>query len=168
MDLALFETGNGGDFQENGNDLLVIEGFGQMIYLALFGGNVEAITKDKLPTELAEDYWGNNLFFPQNESVQFNSRTEKALNETPLTSAGRVIIQNAVNADLDFMKDFAEISVTVEIFDPNMCKITINANQPENLQGRNPEAYRAYVYIWDGTKLSLGDFSTFDFNNDFL
>jgi hypothetical protein len=77
MDIALLETGNGGDISINGNDLGTMKGWGNMPYLAMFGGNPESVTRDRLPTIQAFDYWGNNLLWEQDASIQYNSLTEK-------------------------------------------------------------------------------------------
>lgn len=168
MDLAFQETNNGGDLQLKGNDLFVIEGWGNMPYLAMFGGNPDAVTRERLPAEQAFDWWGNNLLMPQDQSKQFNSLLEKALMEIPLTSNGRIQIQKKVLEDLAFMKAFAEISVDIEIESVDRVKIIIKVQQPANIQGRVADAYRAYIFIWDGTRQVLGDFSILDFSNDFF
>ena len=165
MDLLLIETYNGGDLRLKGNDLEVLPGWGNMPYLAMFGGNVEASTKVRQPQEQVFDWWGNDLLMSQDTSVQFNSYTEKALKDTPLTSAGRVKIQQAVEKDLVFMKEFAIINVIVSIVDVNKVRIQINVKQPSDTASQ----YKAVIFIWDGTLQSLdGDFSIFDFNNDFF
>jgi hypothetical protein len=66
------------------------------------------------------------------------------------------------------MKDFAEISVEVVILSTDKVKISIFVRQPSNLQGRIADQYRAYIFIWDGTLLQIGDFSSADFNNEFF
>lgn len=45
-DLKLKETGSGGDLIFNGNDLEVVEGFQNMPYLGIYGGNLEQNTKE--------------------------------------------------------------------------------------------------------------------------
>lgn len=170
MDLLLIETLNGGDLFKKGNDLLLIPGWQNMPYLAMFGGNTEAVTKERVQGEEAQDWWGNNLLMRGNSSIQFNSFTEKALKNTPLTSAGRVIIQKSVEKDLDFMKAFAVIKVEVLIVGPNKIKININVLQPVG-KGKNvADQYRPFVFIWDGTLQTLtGDFNVSDFDkNDFF
>jgi hypothetical protein len=167
MDLLLIETLNGGDLYKKGNDLLMIPGWQNMPYLAMFGGNVEAVTKARSSGEEDFSWWGNNLLMQGNSSIQFNSLTENALKNTPLTSAGRVVIQKAVERDLDFMKEFAVIKVTVSIVGPNRVQINIDVLQPS---GKVSDQYKPFIFIWDGTLQTLtGDFDISDFNkNDFF
>ena len=40
-DLQIIENGDGGDAVLNGNDLSIIDGFQNMPYLGMFGGNVD-------------------------------------------------------------------------------------------------------------------------------
>lgn len=150
MDLQLVETGDGGDLVKNVKDLKVIYGFQNMIYLGLMGGNLAQSTPIlRDATEQAFDFWGNNLFMQGDSSIQFNSETERALNTTPLTSAGRVLIQLAVQNDLEFMRDFADVKVTVQIVSDDVLIIGIRIQQLDNLQIQD------FVIIWDATKKEL-------------
>lgn len=150
MDLELVETGNGGDLVKKPKDLSVIEGFENMIYLALFGGNVEQDTPTRrIESAQAFDFWGNNLFLPQDQSRQFNSQTERALHSVPLTSSGRLQILNAVKADLKFMKPFANVASDVIIYATDKVAIGIKLEQPDNLQAKE------FIYIWDATRKEL-------------
>jgi hypothetical protein len=150
MDIELIETGNGGDIIKKAKDLSIIFGFENMPYLALFGGNVKASTPSKrLPNEQNYDWWGNGLFFPNNQSVQFNSVTERTLNEVALTSSGRLEIEQAVLKDLEFMRDFAIVSASVSIMDTNRVQINVRIQQPDNLQAKE------FIYIWDATQQGL-------------
>lgn len=167
MDIAVVETLNGGDILVKGNDLASQGGWGNMVYLALFGGNIEGITKEQLPTEQNADWWGNNLLFPQDEAKQFNSLTEKKLSQIALGSSGRAQIEQVIRQDLVFMKTFANITVTAKITGVDQVEINIAVREPDNLNGRNPDAYKEVIMIWDATKQQLGDFRIQDFNNDF-
>jgi hypothetical protein len=150
MDLELKETGNGGDFIKKSKDLSVIEGFENMIYLALFGGNVKASTKiNRQPTEQIFSFWGNEL--ESDLGLQFNSETERILNTVALDSSGRRRIEQSVNKDLEFMLDFAILTVDVLIIDTDKVQININVNRPQNLQQQQ------FVYIWDVTNKELID-----------
>lgn len=166
MDLAVIENNNGGELVKKGGDLALIEGWSNMPYLGMFGGNIEASTRERLTGEQVYDYWANNLLFT--ETSQFNSETERALLNVSLSSAGLSTIQKAVEKDLKFMSDFAQISVTVSIIGVDKIKIEIKVKQPSEIDGRIPNAYRAFIYIWDLTKSELGDFSILDFNDDFF
>jgi hypothetical protein len=149
MDIKLIETGNGGDIQTLTKDVLIIYGFENMPYLALFGGNVEASTPQKrLETQQAFDFWGNSIL-TNDPSIQFNSETERVLNTTPLTSSGRQLILQAIKKDLEFMREFARVGVAVSIVSTDKVVIGIALQQPDNLQERR------FIYIWDATQNEL-------------
>lgn len=147
MDLQVIETGNGGDLIKNGNDLALVYSFENMPYLAMFGGNKESGTGPRLETEQAFDWFGNSLFFPNDESLQFNSLTEKALDTIPLTSAGRILIENEIKKDLQFMQSFAEITVKTSIPQTDTLLINIKIEEPDNLQAKE------FIYIWQQGKI---------------
>lgn len=151
MDLKVIEdAGNGGDIVKTLKDVQVIEGFENMPYLALFGGNLDASTqRTRLPSEQAFDFWGNTAFHPDDQSLQFNSETERILNKTPLTSSGRAIIEAAVKRDLMFMKAFCEVAVAVSIIGIDRLLIGVRLQEPGNQQRRD------YIYIWDATRNEL-------------
>lgn len=129
-DLAIIETGGGGDLTINGNDLAVFNSVENQLYLAWFGGNVEADTKTtRLPGEQDFSYWGNT--FIKNINAQFNSLTERTLNTTPLTSNGRVTIQNAMKKDLSALSKTNNINVDVVIDGPDKILITLTAIMPD-------------------------------------
>jgi hypothetical protein len=147
MDVKLLETGNGGDLLKLSKDIAMVFGFENMPYLAMFGGNVEASTPVKrLANEQAFDWWGNSLLMPNDSSVQFNSLTERKLLEVPLTSFGRLQIEQAVIRDLEFMKPFAEVRVKVSIIATDKLQIAISIVEPDNLQKKE------FIYIWDALK----------------
>lgn len=150
MDLQLVETGDGGDIVKKPKDLSVFFGFENMPYIAMFGGNVKQSTPiTRLATEQDFSFWGNNLLHPGDNSIQFNSETERALNTIPLTSAGRILIEQAVKQDLKFMEDFAKVSIEVSIIATDVVVIGIRLQQPDNLQAQD------FVYIWSATKQEL-------------
>lgn len=150
MDLELIETGNGGDLIKTSKDLKVIEGFQNMPYIAMFGGNPGFSTPDNRPEKSQSfDYWGNNLFYKDQKPVQFNSLTEQALMDVSLTSSGASIIENAVNSDLDFMREFTNVDVDVSIISDDKLVIGIVLREPDNEQNK------AFVFIWDATNTEL-------------
>lgn len=160
FDLAIIETGNGGDIQLMGADLAVVNSIENMPYLAMFGGNKESsvdpsslISQD----EMSFDWWGNNLLMPSDQSQQFNSLCEKAINNTPLTSAGRQLIQNAIINDLQFLQPGAKVSVEVTIVSHDVINVNIK------IQGQ-----RLQVVTIKFKKAVSGDFSPLDFNSDFF
>jgi len=151
MDLQLIETGNGGDLQKKGNDLAVLYGWENMPYLALFGHRGGVTKSSYAVNEFRSDYWGNFLFHPQEPEAQFNSLTEDALHTIPLTSSGRLLIEDAIKSDLRFMQPFSEITVATEIISTNNLKITIRVVQPDNLQQKE------FIFLWDALRLELLD-----------
>jgi hypothetical protein len=88
------------------------------------------------------------------------------LNTTPLTSFGRLKIEQAIKNDLKFMSDFAEVQVQVKIIGPDKIAIGIKIIQQK------------FIYIWDVTNRELIDaefimssdqlpFKIFDWTFDF-
>ena len=142
MDVEVINTGNGGDLVLNGNDLAIVESFENMPYLALFGGNKESTPTERRIGQQAFDWWGNSLFANQ-PSLQINSLTEVALLSTPLTSNGRLLIEEAIKSDLSFMRDFAIVSVSTEIISDDVLRIDIGIKRPDNLEESQ------FVYIWE-------------------
>jgi phage gp46-like protein len=159
MDLRIVETMNGGDLIRAGNDLEMVGSFQNMPYLALFGGNVKQSTPNqRLFTEQAFDWWGNSLLLFDDIGIQFNSETERTLQSVGLSSASRQIIQDAVNADLQFMQAFAIIVVEVSIIATDVVKIFISLKEPDNLQAQE------FIYIWNAALQEL--VVDYDVNNN--
>lgn len=141
-DFHIYETGNGGDFAIVNNDLYMSESLFQTIYLALFGGNYEAITLgNEEASEERLDYWANELLFKENSGKQFNSITEKLLNEVTINSAGRLKIQKAVEFDLIFLKKIASFKVNIVILDFEKIAIQIEIDSIIN--------QKEFEFIWD-------------------
>lgn len=150
MDALLVENGDGGELVKKANDLAVIYGFQNMVYLALFGGNVKQSTPiQRIETEQDSSWWCNNLLMQEDPSIQFNSETERALNTIPLTSSGRVLIQQAVENDLAFMKDFATVVVNVTLLGLDKIALGIRLIEPDNLQKQD------FIFIWSATRQEL-------------
>lgn len=159
FDLSVIETLNGGDVQQVGNDLAVVYNIENMIYLGMFGGNVEASTDNTSVQIESFDYWGNSLLMFNNPSQQFNSLTERTINTTPLTSSGRVLIENAIKKDLEFFKDLGGVvTVSVEIVATDKIKVRIRVELNNQQQ----------ITVINFRKSLDGDFFILDFNDDFL
>jgi hypothetical protein len=149
MDVALIETNNGGDFVKKAKDLLTIEGFQNMPYLGLFGGNVQASTPSRrLKNEQAFDFWGNSLL-KNDSSTQFNSNTERVLNQVELSSSSRIRIAEAIKEDLKFMQPFAKVLIGVNIISTDRALFGVRLLQPDNIQEKD------FIFIWDATKKEL-------------
>jgi phage gp46-like protein len=148
-DLQLIESFDGGDLIQSGNDLSVIDGLQNMVYLALFGGNIEQSTKDYDENEERFDYWGNSLLYDNSPDIQYNSETERTLNNVSLNSKGRLFIEQSVNKDLQFIQDFANISVSVSILGVDRVQISVVLTQPTELESNE------FTYIWNATEGEL-------------
>lgn len=136
-DINLFESGASGDFAIVNGDLLMGETLYQNIYLALFGGNIEASTKEVyLSSEERKDYWGNTLIWKDRKSVQFNSETERVIQNTTLNSSGRLLVIQSVNTDLEYLKSIINFEVEVSIPKHDMLRITINFGALSNQQDK--------------------------------
>lgn len=149
IDLKLIESQDGGDLVFNGNDLEVVTGIQNMPYLALFGGNVGGSTKEVMEGEQYIDWWGNTLLFNQFPEFQANSETEFVIDNTVLSSQGRLIIQQTIEKDLSFMTSFSEVYVNARVISDNRLAIEIKINEPSNSNSNE------FTYIWDGTKNQL-------------
>jgi phage gp46-like protein len=136
-DIALYETGSGGDFSIVNNDLLMGETLYQQIYLALFGGNVQANTKPSyLASEDRYDYWGNQLVWKEAKTKQFNSETERTIQTTTLNSSGRLAIIQAINQDLEYLKAIVNLSIQVEIVSSHKIRIIVSFSGKTNQQDK--------------------------------
>jgi phage gp46-like protein len=136
-DINLHESGNGGEMAIVSNDLLMGESLFQQVYLALFGGNVEANTLgNELIIQERYDWWGNPLFFSENQSKQFNSNTERTINNVALNSQGRLQIVNAINEDLSYLSDLLTYDINVQLFEVNKIRIIINFVPKSNQENR--------------------------------
>lgn len=146
LDLLVYETGNGGDLSISGGGLSMTESLYTSIYLGLFGGNVEqSTTGEEEEGEERYDYWANSLFYPEDEKNQFNSETERVLNEVVLNTSGREKIKTAVNNDLSFLNDFVEYVVEVFILSSNKVGIKISFSK---LQGSSNSVLEL---VWDNS-----------------
>ncbi len=154
QDVLILETLNGGDLNKVAGDLALAKGWENMPYIALFGGNVRQSTPtERVDGEQNFDWFGNA--FESDPSVQINSQTERVLSEVNLNSNGRILIEQAVNSDLEFMREFATVNVEVSIISDDRVQIDIAIIEPTNLQNKQ------YRYIWDSTKLSIDTISSY-------
>jgi len=136
-DINLFETGAGGDFSIVDDDLLMGESLYQQIFLALFGGNIEASTKiSYLDTEERFDYWGNSLVWKNELTKQFNSETERTIQNTTLNSSGRLSIIQAINVDLAYLKSLMNYTIDVQILGRDNLRIIVSFSQKTNQQDK--------------------------------
>ena len=95
---------------------------------------------------MRNDWFGNALLFENEKEVQFNSLLEKTLNQTALDSSGRITIEEAAKKDLEFMKDIADVTVSVSILSDDKVSIVAQLKEPENIE------VKEYQLIWDNLK----------------
>lgn len=161
FDLAIIETGNGGDLQLKGNDLAVVNSIENMPYLSMYGGNPGYPTKNTVTEIQSFDWWGNTLLIPNNPNNQFNSLTENLLNTITLNSSGRIQIENAIKSDLKFMQDFAVVNVIVTIVATDKISVQLTIKQ-------NDTSVKITVINFRKQMSVDGDFWILDFNDDFF
>jgi len=149
-DINLFESGSGGEMRILNSDLLMAETIYQTIYLALYGGNVEQSTTSE-ETDLEEnfDYWGNQLFYSNNPDKWFNSQTERTLSTVALNGEGRKLIEDAVNADLQFLNNVVNFEVEVNIAANNKAEIIIAISEFQN------QSNRQLKMVWENSRNEL-------------
>ena len=142
MDIACFETGDGGDVILRGNDVVLSEGLFTMTYLGLFGGN----TEDQQNNDgMNYGFWGNQLLHSDEANTHQSSETEKTLNQVVLNSQGRAEIAAAIQRDLAFMKDIGNIEVNVALDRDNKVLLQIKVTElAEN---------NLFSFLWDGVQL---------------
>ena len=149
-DINLFEGGSGGEMRILNSDLLLTETIYQTIYLALYGGNVEQdTTEDESDLEENFDYWGNQLFYSNNPDKWFNSQTERTLSTVALNGEGRKLIEDAVNADLQFLNNVVNFEVEVNIAANNKAEIIIAISEFQN------QSNRQLKMVWENSRNEL-------------
>jgi len=149
-DINLFEGGSGGEMRILNSDLLLTETIYQTIYLALYGGNVEQdTTEDESDLEENFDYWGNQLFYSNNPDKWFNSQTERVLSTVALNGEGRRLIEDAVNADLQFLNNVVNFEVEVSISSNNRAEIAIFISEFQN------QSDRQLKMVWENSRNEL-------------
>jgi len=132
-DFSIYESGNGGELVINNNDIVLSETLFNQVYLALFGGNIEAVTRGDEPiNEERLDYWQNSLFYGENPAKQMNSETEALMANLELNSSGRLKLIQAVKNDLSYLSQLATITVDVFFTSENRVEILIKFDKSDN------------------------------------
>lgn len=145
-DLTLQETLNGTDFVRSGNDLELTQSLYNQVYLALFGGNPDGLTSDQVDTALRTDWWGNSLFFPNQQNNQFNSRFQAALYDIPITSGGLIQLESIAKSDLQVLAPIADIDVDITMISNTRVRIDVT------LIEKSDQSASMFTFLWDGTK----------------
>lgn len=109
---SIFESGSGGQLFVQNNDIQKSGSLGMMVYLKLFGGNIEASTvKENKVGDIRLDWWGNDS--SKNKSTWINSETERTLQGITINSGAIIKISESVIKDLDSLKKYGDITVDV-------------------------------------------------------
>ena len=146
-DILLFESGSGGEISILNNDISLVETLYQQVYIRLFGGNLEAnTTGSEIEGKQREDFWANELFFNNRKDKQFNSDTERALDNVVLNTSGRIDILRAVESDLKNLENIADITINVIILDYNRIEISILLQKPDDTEDK------ILQFIWDNAR----------------
>lgn len=149
-DISIYESGDGGEILILDSDINFADSLLQLVYLSLFGGNVESVTLgNEEKGEFRNDWWANSLLFEKEEAKQMNSLTEKTLKESPLSSSGRIRIQRAVEEDLKFLKSTVDITVDVLIKNSNRVEIYVKLDKFKDKQN-----FR-FQFVWDNVQKSV-------------
>jgi len=136
-DILLFENGDGGQLYLSKDDIQLTEVLYNQFYLALFGGNYEAVTTgNEIEGELRSDYWANSLIWPTSKNQQLNSTTERVLDSVVLNSAGRLAIEQSVKNDLAYLKNVINFTENVYFDGTNNVVIEIKFSEKTNQQER--------------------------------
>ena len=150
-DLSMFESGNGGNLESFANDLGLVVSLYNQPYLAFFGGQYEQstpISEDDLENTIERfDWWGNSIMAPDDPTQQFNSETERTLDNVALNNEGLLEVRKAALRDLSFLRDIADVDVQVTIDGVNRIRIAVTLLEPDSLDERN------FVFLWDGTRI---------------
>ncbi len=146
-DLLLFENGSGGDILVSNNDMTLVETLFQQVYISLFGGNIEAnTTGSEIEGQQRDDWWANTLLFSDTPEKQFNSNTERTLDNVTLNTSGRIDIKRAVESDLNSLSDIADITVNVVILAHDKVQISVLLQKPDG------EEDKILQFIWDNAR----------------
>jgi phage gp46-like protein len=147
FDIAIYESGTGGDLSLKNGDLETVAGLTNMVYLALFGGNLLESTSDELNNLDTRNDWLGNIL-TEDDALQFNSTFEKKLNEVALTSNGISILERAAESDLEFLKEYADIEIIGSIPAIARFELSVILTEPSNISTK-------IKFLWDGTKNEL-------------
>jgi hypothetical protein len=149
IDLQLQDTVQGADIVVNGKNVELSGGWQTMVYLALFGGNVGAVTAERAPEEIAEDWFANALLFDGEPAKQFNSRTQKALTSGAIGSNAEQVVKQAIEKDLAFVTSFANLEVEVNAKSFAELEVYIALQEKANLESKR------FQFIWNNTEQEL-------------
>lgn len=110
----IYESGDGGEMKLKNDDLETVSSITNSFYLALFSSKTS-------------DWLGNAELMKYNP---FSSQFEKTLDSVSLTSSGLKQLEQAALEDLNFLKEYGEISVFASVLDLNKISLKINFKEP--------------------------------------
>ena len=124
-DIKIREAGSGGDFSLLNSDLELTNTLTNQVYLALFGGNIR---DDK--GEQNFDYWANTIL---EDEQKYISTFEKTILQVSLNSSGLQKLKKAVETDLQYLKKYADISISLTIESKELLYLYIEIKAPNNV-----------------------------------
>lgn len=149
-DLLIYETGSGGDLRIISGDIALSETLFSQVFLAFFGGNLEASTKgNELPYQERFDYWANGLLWTDRPKRQFNSHFERALTNTAYNSSGRIEIENAAKKDLEVLNGVVNSEVSISVISESRLRCYVQLSGLRN--GQESELQ----FIWNNAKQEI-------------
>jgi phage gp46-like protein len=143
IDIAIYESADGGEVNLVNEDIELIAGLTNQVYLALFGGNVEQDTSDELnDLDQRFDWWGN-AYLPTNQ--QFNSTFERTISKVAITGEGLSILEDAAKKDLEYLQEYADIQVQASVTQPKRVELIVSLTEPDSESTK-------IKFIWDSTR----------------
>ncbi len=144
IDVMIYESGSGGDFELINGDLATVDGWTNQPYLGMFGGNTEANTIGEEEEGVERFDWWGNVFLLNEPEAQMNSDVERSLQQFEVSSEGIYELEKLVGSDLEFLNDLGEVSIETEIIDNDRIQIIVKIQESDD-----PGIYKL---IWDRTK----------------
>lgn len=132
-DLRIVETFNGGDLVVSNNDLELTNQITNQVYLSLFGGNTEQSTPQINQDISFErlDFWGNDLFHPDEPDFQLNSSFERALAQTALNTEGIQQLEQIALQDLSLLSEFGSVTASISVTGNDRIKVCVSIDLKE-------------------------------------
>jgi len=145
---SIFEDGNGGQLVLRNNEIVQTKSVATLAYLLMFGGNVAADTKkENARGELKFDWWGNDPTEPKANWI--NSKTERTLKGSELSSSSRYVIENAVKEDVKPLEKYGKVTVNVSFISINKIKIVISISEPDKINDQS------LTLVWNATRSEI-------------
>lgn len=138
INYTIYDNGNGGKIYFN-KDIFTSNSIYTIVYLKLFGGNIEQNTELKKEVDIDYSWWGN--FKTQNKSTWINSNTERQLNGMTINQKNLVLLEDAIKEDLISL---GKIDVEISVVSINRLSIKITIDQKNET--------KELELLWDDTK----------------